>query len=293
MGASWISTRSNGGFVGGSRFLPLTKNFIRVPNPYCYRCYFGQKPGSCDMMCAKMLELTIEKGVNGPAAGLLIEPLQASGGQIPCPKRYLQRVREICTTYEIPLIFDEIQTFARIGKMTAAEYYGVTPEAIVLGKALGGGLPLGATIISDKLEGYKPDSEELHTFANSSLSQVAAIKQLEIIERDHILDNVNRMGEYLKKGITTLQQEFPEIGDIRQAGLHIGLELVTDPESKTPLLKETAQIRDEGIKRGVIFGLAGVRKNLLKVKPPLIVKQDEADEVLKVLGDSLRAVLRK
>ncbi len=293
MGASWISTRSAGGFVGGSRFLPLTKNFIRVPNPYCYRCYFGQKPEQCNLMCAKMLELTIEKGVNGPAAGLLVEPLQASGGQIPCPRRYLQRVREICDIYEVPLIFDEIQTFVRIGKMTAAEYYGVTPEAIVLGKALGGGLPLGATIISDRLEGYKPDSEELHTFANSSLAQVAAIKQLEIIERDGILDTVNRMGEYLKKGLTKLQQEFPEIGDIRQAGLHIGLELVQNPESKTPLLKETAQVRDEGIKRGVIFGLAGVRKNLLKVKPPLIIKQNEADEVLNVLGDSLRAVLRK
>ena len=96
MGASWIATQSNGRYVGGSRFLPLTRQFVRAPNPYCYRCYFGRQPESCDLMCAKMLELTIQKSVNGPPAGLLVEPLQASGGQIIFPRRYMEAVREIC-----------------------------------------------------------------------------------------------------------------------------------------------------------------------------------------------------
>ena len=292
MGASWISTFSNGSFIGGSRFLPLTKPTVRAPNPYCYRCYFNQKPEDCDLMCAKMLELTLEKGVNGPAAGLIIEPLQASAGMIYCPERYLRRVREICDMYGVPLIFDEIQTYVRIGKMTAAEYYGVIPDIIVFGKAVGGGLPLGVTIIRDGLEGFRPDTEELHTFANSSLAQVAAIKQIEIIQRDGILDNVNRMGNYLRRGLTELQKDFPEIGDIRQVGLHIGIELIKDLESKMPLFEETVEVRNEGIRRGVIFGLAGVRMNLLKIKPPLIISSSEADEVLDKLKQSLAAVLR-
>lgn len=292
MGSSWISTRANGAYIGGSRFLPLTRNFVRVPNPYCYRCYFGQKPEGCNLMCAQMLKWTIEKGINGPPAGMLIEPVQASGGQLICPKRYLEKVREICDEYQIPLIFDEIQTFARIGKMTAAEYFGVTPDLAGFGKAIGGGLPLGITAIRDGLEGFSPDSEELHTFANASLSHVAALKQLEIIERDHLLENAAAIGQYIKEGLVALQHEFPEIGDIRQVGLHIGIELVKDPESKTPLMKETTKIRDEGIKRGVIFGLAGVRKNLLKIKPPLIIQKEEATDVLTILGDCLKAVLR-
>ena len=130
----------------------------------------------------------------------------------------MEAVREICDRHGIPLIFDEIQTFVRIGKWTAAEYYGVTPEFIVLGKAVGGGLPLGVTIVRDGLTGYSPDTEELHTFANSSLSQVASLKMLQIIERDKILDNVNRMGAYLKDGLLRWQREFPEMGDIRQVG---------------------------------------------------------------------------
>ena len=291
MGASWIATRSNGRYVGGSRFLPLTKQCVRAPNPYCYRCYFGQEPRSCDLMCAKMLDLTIQKSVNGPPAGLLIEPLQASAGQIIFPPRYMEAVREICDRYEVPLIFDEIQTFARIGKWTAAEFYGVTPEFIALGKAVGGGLPLGVTIVKDGLTGYDPDAEELHTFANNSLAQVASLKMLEIIERDGVLDNVNRMGAYLKEGLLRLQREFPEMGDVRQIGLHIGVEFVKDPDGKQPLEEQTKRIRDEGIKRGAIFGLAGVRGNLLKIKPPLIIQQDECDEVLRLLGESIRAVL--
>ncbi|MCX7824506.1 MAG: aminotransferase class III-fold pyridoxal phosphate-dependent enzyme [Verrucomicrobiae bacterium] len=292
MGASWIATQSGGSYIGGSRFLPLTQQPVRAPNPYCYRCYWNKKPESCGLECARWLELTIKKSVNGPPAGLLIEPLQASGGQIIFPKRYLEAAREICDRYQIPMIFDEIQTFVRIGKWTAAEYYGVTPEFIVLGKAVGGGLPLGVTVVKDGLRGYDPDTEELHTFANNSLSQVAALKLLHIIARDKILDNVNRMGAYLKEGLLRLQREFPEIGDIRQIGLHIGVEFVRDPESKEPLDAETRAIRDEGIRRGVIFGLAGVRKNLLKIKPPLIITEGECDEVLRVLREAMKAVLR-
>jgi 4-aminobutyrate aminotransferase-like enzyme len=292
MGASWVSTASNGSYVGGSRFLPLTQNFIRVPNPYCYRCHFGLKQGECGLMCAKMLELTIQKGVNGPPAGFIMEPIQASAGQIPCPKDYVKEVRRICDQYSIPLIFDEIQTYMRIGSVTAAEHYGVTPDAMAFGKAIGGGLPLGATVLKDGFEGFSPDSEELHTFANSSLAQIGALAQIEIIQRDNILDNVNKIGVRIKDGLVRLQKSYPEIGNIRQVGLHIGVEFVKDPDTKEPLNEQTAAIRNDAMPRGVLFGLAGVRKNLLKIKPPLIINESEADEVLVVLEKSLNAVLR-
>lgn len=291
MGATWTSTQALGEFVGGSRFLPLTRQFIRVPNPYRYRPYFNEDPDENERICLKMLELTLQKGVNGPAAGLLVEPLQASAGMIPLTRSYLHRVREICDRFGVPLIFDEIQTFIRIGAWTAADYYGVTPDFIALGKAVGGGLPLGVVVARDGLQGYQPDTEELHTFANNSLAQVASYKMLDIIERDNIIDNVNRQGNYLREGLTRLQSRFPCIGDIRQVGLHIGVEIVKAPETREPHPALVKALYREAMNQGLIIGVAGVRKNLFKIKPALTITQDECDEVLRILESALQAVL--
>jgi 4-aminobutyrate aminotransferase-like enzyme len=292
MGASWVSTRASGKLVGGSRFLGLTLPFIRVPNPYCYRCPLGLKRENCSLACAQMLRLTLERGVAGNAAGVILEPIQASGGQIIPPPGYLEAVRKICDEFSVPLIFDEIQTYARTGRFFGADYFGVTPDIIALGKGFGAGLPIAAIIISDKLKGFEPDGEELHTFANSSVGQVAAAKLIELLENG-VLENTRRAGEYLYAGLRGLQSEFPEIGDIRACGLHIGVEFVQDPETREPLHGEGKAIRDEGIKVGVIFGLAGPRTNVLKIKPPLIITKDECDEVLEKLRLAMTRVLRK
>ena len=292
MGASWVSTRACGKLVGGSRFLGLTRPFVRVPNPYCYRCPMGLSRDSCELACARMLRLALERGIAGNAAGLIVEPIQASAGQIILPREYLRAVRQICDEFKVPLIYDEIQTYARIGKFFATEYFGVLPDIIVLGKGFGAGLPIAAIIVSDRLRGFEPDAEELHTFANSSVAQVAAAKQIELLENG-ILDNAARAGEYLRLGLEELRKEFPEIGDIRAAGLHIGVEFVRDPESKEPLYEQGQAIRKEGIGLGVIFGLSGVRPNVLKIKPPLVITQAECDEVLDKLRIAMRRVLRK
>lgn len=291
MGATWISTRSSGTLIGGSRFLGLTKAFIRVPNPYCYRCPMGLERKNCGLACAQMLRLTMERGIAGNAAGFVMEPIQGSGGQIIPPKEYFQEVRKICDEFSVPLIFDEIQTYARIGEFFAGQYFDVVPDIILLGKGFGAGLPIAATIISDKLDGFEPDAEELHTFANSSVAQVAAAKQIEMLENG-ILENTRKMGAYLKEGLREIQKEYPEIGDIRQAGLHIGIELVKDPDGKEPLDKESVAIRTKAIELGLILGTAGPRKNVLKVKPPLIVNQNECDEILEKLKDAMKIVLR-
>ena len=291
LGASWVSTRSSGKLMGGSRFLPLTRSFIRAPNPYCYRCFLDLKPGSCGVACARMLKLTLERGIAGNAAGVILEPVQASGGQIPFPLEYLQAVRSICTEAGVPLIYDEIQTYARIGRFFASDHYGVAPDIIVLGKGLGAGLPIAAVIVSSKLAGFEPDTEELHTFANNSAAQVAAAKQIELLEGG-VLSNTREMGAYLRKGLEAIQGELPEVGDVRQIGLHIGVELVKDPVGKEPLMAEGRRVRDEAIKLGLLLGLAGPRPNILKVKPPLVVNRAECDEILDKMRGALKKVFR-
>ena len=287
LGASWVSTMASGKFMGGARFNRLTRQFIRVPNPYCYRCPLELESASCGMMCLKLLRLTVEKGTNGPAAGIIVEPLQASGGQVIFPREYLQGLRNLCNEYGIVLIYDEIQTYARIGTFFAGDYYGVHPDIIVLGKGLGAGFPIGAVIISDSLEGFAPDTEELHTFANNSVSQVAGLKLIDLLEHG-VLANCKRMGAYLKEGLLTLQQEFPQMGDIRQAGLHIGVELVKDPVTKAPDAELMTAVRKKGMENGILFGVGGVKKNVLKIKPPLIITEEEAQTVLKRFRRSLK-----
>jgi 4-aminobutyrate aminotransferase-like enzyme len=291
IGASWVSTMAGGDFIGGARFNRLSKQFIRVPNPYCYRCPLGLERRDCRLMCLKILRLTVEKGVNGPVAGILLEPLQASGGQIIFPKEYLAGVREICNEYGIVMIYDEIQTFARIGTFFAAEYYGVDPDIIVLGKGLGAGFPIAAIIISDDLEGFSQDTEELHTFANNTVSQVAALKLIELLQGG-LLDSCNEMGQYLYEGLLEVQKRTPVIGDVRQAGLHIGVELVRDRQTKLPAPELVSAARMFGQEHGILFGVGGVKKNVLKIKPPFIITKEEAQQVLQRFEKSLQAALK-
>ena len=288
MGASWISTKSAGKFFGGSRFLPLTRYFVRIPNPVTYRNPLGVGTEEYIDICLTMTREIFQRGVAGKPAGVIVEPIQASAGQLILPKRYLQELRKICDEFETLLIFDEIQTFGRIGETFAANYFGVTPDIICLGKSVGAGLPLAAIIFSDKLEGFSPDSEELHTFANPTLSMACAAKQLEMFDNG-VLANGRAMGKYLGEGLKKLQEKFPQIGDVRQLGMHIGVEFAD--EKLQPMVKEAGAIRTAGFKHGLIVGTGGVRKNVLKVKPPLIINQTECDEILQKFEAACREVL--
>ena len=161
------------------------------------------------------------------------------------------------------------------------------PDIIVLGKGLGAGFPIGAIIISDHLEGFSPDTEELHTFANNTVSQVAGLKLIELLEGG-VLRNCNKMGNYLHKGLREIQKDFPEIGDIRQAGLHIGIELIKDPLTKEANSELVRATRRKGMENGILLGVGGVKKNVLKIKPPLIITQEEADIALDLFRKSLQ-----
>ena len=287
--ASWISTKSAGvytgmgQFTGFNSFLSILNDvFVRVPNPFLYRWTDTDNPEDCIDYCLKVMRDTIINSVSGPVAGVIVEPLQASGGQIPLPQRYLQGLRQICDELGCLLIFDELQTYCRIGDYFAAGKYGVTPDIICLGKALGAGLPIAAILVREGLEGFGPLGEEVHTFANNSIAQVAALKQLDIIRRDGILDNVNRIGARFRQRLLQLQQHFPQIGDIRQEGLHVGIEFVKDPATKEPDLIFAQTVKTAALQMGLILGEAGYRMNVLKIKPPLIMSESECDETMEI-----------
>jgi 4-aminobutyrate aminotransferase-like enzyme len=290
--ASWISTKAAGIFTGFNSFSGIINDlFIRVPNPYLYRWSGSADPEDCIDYCLRAARDTLRSGVSGQVAGLIVEPLQASGGQIPLPKRYLQGLRQLCDDFGCLLIFDELQTYCRIGDTFAANKYEVEPDIICIGKSLGAGFPIAAILIHDRLEGFGPLGEDIHTFSNNSIAQVAALKQLDIIERDSLLTHTNEIGAYLSDKLRALLIKYPCIGDVRQAGLHIGVEFVADPVTKEPDVVLGQTVKHIALAMGLILGEAGYRLNVLKIKPPLIITRAEADEVLALFEGAVQAAL--
>ena len=263
--------------IGGAKIAHFVPNFIRVPPPYYYRPFFEtanqDDTEEVDRRSLEALEMQIKYGSTGPVCAVLMEPLQASGGQLIFSREYLKGVKDICDKYNIILIWDCIQTaFGRMGTWSASEYYGITPDIMVLGKSMGSGFPINAVAISDEIKGVTLDWIDAHTFANNQISQVAALAQIEIITRDNILENVRTVGNYLKENLLDIQKDYENIGDIRAIGFHIGVEFVKDRQSRKPDGESVAKIRKTGLENGIIFGHGGTGefKNVLKIKPPLI-----------------------
>ena len=299
MAAGWMPTqtlglsspKSPGRFGPGAKFMPFMQNFVRVPNPYCYRCPLAKTFPNCSAECAAPLRDTIRRGVDGPVAAVMLEPVQGNGGQIPFPAPFVQEVRRICDEFGILLVFDEIQTgFGRTGRMFAAELLGVTPDILVLSKSLGGGFPIAAVVADDRLKQFEPTGEDVYTFGSNPVAQATALKVIEILERDRIPERAARMGALLTRGLLDLQEKYPQMGDVRGPGLFIGVEMVKDPQTKEPAPVEARRIVEEAWKRGVILGLASALPNVLKIKPPLIIEEAEVVTVLTVLADCLKAV---
>jgi 4-aminobutyrate aminotransferase-like enzyme len=296
-GASLTGTFAYGKYAGGANLAHFSQNFIRVPAPYYYRPYFEvakrDDKDEVDRRCLEILEMQIKYSSTGPVCALVMEPLQASGGQIIFSKNYLAGVREICTRHNIILIWDCIQTaFGRIGYWSASNYYNITPDIMVCGKSMGAGFPINCIVISDDLEGVKMDFIDAHTFGNNQVSQVASLKMIEIIEQDDILENVRKVSAYLEENLNNLKKQFPQIGDVRVLGFHIGIDLVKDPETREPDFSGCSEMREKGFENGIIFGVggSGLGKNVLKIKPPLITTKEQADEIIEKFELTLRQV---
>jgi 4-aminobutyrate aminotransferase-like enzyme len=169
----------------------------------------------------------------------------------------------------------------------------VTPDILVLSKSMGGGFPIAAVVADDRLKQFEPTGEDVYTFGSNPVAQAAALKVIEILERDRIPEHAARMGAIFTRGLLDLQKQYPQIGDVRGPGLFIGVEMVKDPETKEPASAEAKRIVEEAWKRGVILACASALPNVIKIKPPLIIEEAEVSFVLDVLADCLKVVLSR
>lgn len=284
MAASWPHTHNQFG-----RLMPPV---VRVPNPNPYRPPAGVASKDLGVFYAELLRDTIRRGINGRPIAFLMEPFQGNGGHIEFPRDYYGLVREICDDEDVILIFDEIQTgFGRMGTWWASDYYGVSPDILVFGKAIGGGYPLAGLLVRDGLVGFDTADESL-TFAQWPVSMAAALATLDVIEEENLLEAARSTGEYVTERLLELQGKHPLIGDVRGPGLFSAIELVRDRTTKEPATTETEQVYALGLERGVMFGTsryAGLG-NVVKFKPPLTIAREEVDQAIDVLDTVLTRI---
>ena len=216
--------------------------------------------------------------VNDKTCAIILEPVQGEGGIYPATDEFLKGVRKICDENDILLIFDEIQCgMGRSGRMFAHEYAGVKPDVMTVAKALGNGLPIGAFLVNEKAAALVPGDHGT-TYGGNPLVCAAADKVFDIFEEEHILENVNEVGAYLSEKLDELVNEYDFITAHRGVGLMQGLEFNVPVG---PIAKET-------IESGVILITAGT--NVIRFVPPLIVKKEHVDEMLKTFKGVLDKV---
>ena len=268
------------------------ENIIKLPEAYCYRCAYGLSYPSCKLRCATFIEDTIKRRVSGGVAGLIMEPVQGNGGQICFPQEFYQRVREICTRNNVLLIWDEVQTaFGRVGRMFASELYNVVPDIITFGKGVSGGFPLSGFIAREDLKGFET-ARHAFTFAHSPVSLAAALATIEVLQEEKLPERAERLGRYITGRLEKMKEKYPIIGDIRGPALAIGIELVKNRETKEPAIEEAHRVVNLGMERGVMFGITKYARmgNTLKIKPPLVITDDEVEKALSVFEECISQV---
>ncbi|HEY3307013.1 MAG TPA: adenosylmethionine--8-amino-7-oxononanoate transaminase [Desulfuromonadaceae bacterium] len=293
--------------VGGieiyhSTFRPLMFDSIQAPSPYCYRCEFGcTGPEECGMKCLAALESIMAEHA-ATCAGLVIEPLiQGAGGMLVQPKGFLAGVRELCTRYDLLMIVDEVATgFGRTGRMFACEHEDVVPDIMALSKGIAAGyLPIAATLATEKVyAAFLGEYAELktffhgHTFTGNPLACAVALRSLELFEEDRLLESLQPKINWLEQRLKSLA-ELAHVGNIRQCGLAVGIELVLDKATKEPYpweQKVGIRVCLEARKQGIFSRPLG---NTVVIFPPLAISPEELRFLLDGLEQSIRTVTEK
>mgnify|MGYP000489148487 FL=1 len=219
----------------------------------------------------------LEKAINGNTCAVMIEPIQGESGVNLTTKEYLQGVRKLCDEKGILLIFDEVQCgLGRTGKLFAYEHFDVEPDIFTLAKALGGGFPIGALLAKEHVASAFEPGDHGSTFGGNPLACAAALAAMEIILSENLVENSEKMGNYLVEKLTELSSKHNSIQEIRGKGLMVGIQLAGE---------NAVEIKNKCFEKGYLVGSVG--KNVIRILPPLIVTKEDIDGLISTLDDIL------
>jgi diaminobutyrate-2-oxoglutarate transaminase len=265
-----------------------------LPFPSNFRCPFGLGGEAGSRINANYLEALFNDPSNGmlPPAAMVLEVVQGEGGVNPAPDDWLRRVRQITARHGVALILDEVQTgLGRTGKLYAFQHAGVTPDILVLSKAIGGGMPLAVILYRDELDLWRPGAHA-GTFRGNQLAFAAGAATLRHVVTHHLDEHAESSGNWLQAALEAVAAQATCIGDVRGRGLMRGVEICApfcaDPPPP-PFPEMAKRIQFECLRRGLIVELGGRWNSVVRFLPPLIITRDEIDEIASRFGEAVHA----
>jgi 4-aminobutyrate aminotransferase len=275
------------------QYQPFVPSIYHSPYPYCYRCFFGQRRETCSLDCFEYLERLLKLLIHPEEiACIIIEPVLGEGGYVVPPEEFLRNLRALCDRWGILLILDEVQSgIGRTGRWFAAEHFGVAPDIMTIAKGIASGMPLSAVASRRKIMSTWPAGAHGTTFGGNPVSCAASIATLEVIEREGLLENAENVGRYALERLKTMKETYPCIGDVRGLGLMIGIEFVK--EDGSPFTEGLKKVIDYCLGKGLILIECGVDKNIIRLAPPLIIKEEEMEKGLDILKEAMKMEMKR
>ena len=268
-------------------FGALLSSVEHIHYPNAYRCAHGHGPETCGAEILEMLQNDMFKRLFDPedVAAIIIEPIQGEGGYIPAPKFFLQELQSICRKHGIMLIADEVQSgMGRTGKWWAYEHAGIEPDIITVAKGIASGLPLSAFIAKESVMKWGPGAHGT-TFGGNPVAIAASLATMDLIESEY-LANAGRMGDHIFGRTADWPKKFKVVGDLRGRGLMIGIEIVRDQRTKEKAADLRNAIVDLAFHKGLL--VLGAGENSIRLSPPLLIDEEQADFAMKTLEECFR-----
>ena len=269
--------------------------FRQIPSADAYRPPLGDVPESC-RAAVHALEADLDGASSGQVAALLMEVVQGPNGHTVFPTEYYRDIQRVCRERGVLLIVDEIQTgLCRCGATWASDLFDVRPDILVVGKALGGGVPIGAFITRRDLipDGLELEGWHMLTFMNQPLSAAAALAVLDIMEKEKLAERARTLGAQATEKFRQLARRYDVIGDVRGPGLFIGVDFVEDRRTKTPATAACRKAWEFALDRGMITQFGGIGGNVLKFKPPLTTPPADFARMLEIAEDTVAFIQKE
>jgi len=290
-----------GGVLGllGSDFKhhlgPFLPGQYLTPYADCYRCPLRLTYPDCGIACADYVRDVIRHQTGGEIAAIIVEPVQGTAGNIVPPEGFLRAIQQIAKEAGALLLCDEMITgIGRTGSMWGSDHDQVVPDIMTVGKGVGGGFPLSAVVSTEELTSKKPwsnPSASSSSYGGNPLAAAAGLASLEIILKENLVKNADRVGAVMLKRLEALKEKHRVVGEVRGRGLLLGIELVKDRRTKEPLGKDVTQaLYQECLRRGLA---AMTYSATVRINPPLMISEETALAGLAILDEALEAVGRE
>jgi 2,2-dialkylglycine decarboxylase (pyruvate) len=278
---------------------PAMVGSLSIPAPNAFRPRFKHADGTLDWQTelddAFML---LDRQSTGSLAAFIAEPILSSGGMLDLPAGYLAALKKKCEERGMLLILDEAQTgVGRTGDMFAFQRDGITPDILTLSKTIGAGLPLAAVMTTTEIEAAAHQKGFLFytTHVSDPLPAAVGLAVLDVVKEEKLVQRARDLGQRLRDGLLALKQRYACIGDVRGRGLMIGVEIVTDRQSKQPDHELGARIAAEAFRRGLSMNIVRLPAlgGVFRIAPPLTISEDEIDLGLRLMSDAIEHELAR